>query len=303
MKSAPGALIALINSSNTFFVSDLYDIFLASGDVLRLCNADRPIDYPITGTVILDLAGALFPGRFLPFGFQRAGIQWTSVPAVQSLDVKMLVTQDVLINGKPIAQAAHEGIFDGARIKLYRAFFDKNLALVDVLFHFEGTVANVEPTSSEVRLVVKSELDRLNIKLPKHLFQPMCSNVFLDSGCDPNPPGTLRATVSSTGTLAGVPTRFVVGYTAAVALNFFQLGIIKMTSGVCDGQIRAIRSDVNSGPLHNITLAIPFTEPPLAGDTFLIRRGCTRTLTQCQAYADQSRFRGFPYVPRPEDVR
>lgn len=295
MKTAPGALVTLINSSNVFFAVDLYDIFLSNGDNLRLANSDRPIVYPATGTV-------LTPGTFEPFGFQRSGVHWSSTAQVDSLDVTMLVTTAEQYNGKPIAQAAREGIFDAARVALYRAFFTQAGVLVDALLHFEGTVGQVEPTSSSVRLVIKSELDKLSRKMPENLVQPPCAHLFLDDGCDPNPPGTLRASVTSTGTLAGTPTTLVVGYTGSAATNFYQLGSIHLTSGVCAGQYRAIRSDADSGGLHNLTLAVPLPAAPAAGDTYTLIRGCPRTQAACSAYGNLARFRGFPYVPRPEDA-
>jgi uncharacterized phage protein (TIGR02218 family) len=295
VKTATGALVTFLNSSNTFNICDLYDIFLANGDNLRLANSDRPIVYPATGTV-------LPPGTFLPtVGFERAGVQWSSTLTVQSLDVTMLVNETILYNGKPLAQAALEGIFDGARIKLYRAFFDANSALVDALFHFEGTVANVEPTSSSIRLVVNSELDKLRLRLPLNIYQPGCSHAFLDQGCDPNPPGTLRAASTSTGALVGTPTAFVVSISGSFAANNWQLGVIKMTSGTQAGLRRAIRSDVNAAGAHALTLSVPFPAAPLAGDTYSLTLGCDRKFTTCTTKGNASRFRGFPHMPRPED--
>ena len=261
MKSATAPLIAFINAQNVFRVADLYDIYLANGDNLRWTDADRPVEYPTTGTVILDLAGAPAPGVFSPdVGISRGGVRWTSAPEVQSLDVTLMVTETEVYNGAPIAQRLLEGLFDGARVRLYRAFFANDGTLVDVLFHFEGTVGDVEPTSSSVRLTVKSELDKLNIKLPRNLFTPGCAHAFLDQGCDPNPPGTLRATVTATGALVGTPTKYVVAVSGTAASNYYQLGVILMTSGAASGtttsspQLREWwgRACTHAlGPIHN----------------------------------------------------
>jgi uncharacterized phage protein (TIGR02218 family) len=303
MKSAPAPLVTFINASNVFQVADLYDIFLANGDNLRWTNADRPVEYPVTGTVILDLNGDPAPGTFVPaVGIGRGGVTWSAEPEVQSLDITLMVTETDLYNAAPFAQRALEGLFDGARFRVYRAFFDPLGALVDVLLHFEGTVAEVEPTSSSIALSVKSELDKLNIKLPQNLYQPGCAHAFLDQGCDPNPPGTLRASVTATGALAGTPTAYVVAISGTATSNFYQLGVILMTSGTLTGQRRGIRSDVDGGGGHQLTLSVPFPEAPLAGDTYSVTRGCARTKVACAAYSNSPRFRGFPYLPRPEDA-
>lgn len=304
MKSAPSPLVAFINARNVFMVADLYDIYLADGNNLRWTNADRPVEYPATGTEVLDLDGNPAPGTFEPtVGIQRGGVKWTAALEVQSLELTLMLTEADLYNGAPFTQRILEGLFDGARFKVYRAFFDTAGALVDVLLHFEGTAADIEPTSSSVRMSIKSELDKLNLQLPKNLYSPGCAHAFLDQGCDPNPPGTLRASVTSTGALVGTPTASVVSISGSAASNYFQLGVIQMTSGECSGRRRAIRSDVDSGGAHALTLASPFPTAPAAGDTYSLTRGCPRTLAACQAYGNQARFRGFPYIPRPEDIR
>lgn len=311
MKTATVPLVALINDSNVFMVADLYDIYLANGDNFRWTDADRPVEYPTTGTVITDLAGDPAPGVFEPtVGISRQGVEWTCAAEVQSLDITINLqdpdspeSPSPLYNGLPLVQHILEGLFDDARFKVYKAFFDVAGALVDVLLHFEGTVGEVTPTSSSVKLGVKSELDKLNIKMPTNLFQPGCAHAFLSEGCDPNPPGTLRASVTSTGALIGTPTKTLLTISGTAASNFYQLGVIHITSGQCSGQRRAVRSDADGGGGHQLTLAVPLPLAPLAGDTYSLIRGCARTKAACTAYSNLARFRGFPYVPRPEDIR
>lgn len=302
MKTAPPALIAFIHAHNTFHCVDLYEFALADGvTFLRYTTTDFSITYPLTGTVIT-------PGAtFLPtVGIERDGVQTTSDLSVQGLSVKLLVNDGILYGTPPktLAQAAVEGLFDAARVKLFRGFIDDTSGvLVDALLHFEGTVGKVDPTSSEIDIEVKSELDKLNIKLPRNLLQPSCAHVFLDQGCDPNPPGTLRAASTSTGALTGAQTQYVVRVAGTHAADFFKLGAIRMTSGVNAGAWRAIRSSVNGGGGHELTLSVPLRRAPAAADTYSIIVGCDRTLATCTAKGNQARFRGWPYVPRPEDTR
>jgi hypothetical protein len=42
---------------------------------------------------------------------------------------------------------------------------------------------------------------------------------------------------------------------------------------------------------------------PCVGDAFTAAQGCDHTLATCQSkFANQARFRGFPYVPPPQIV-
>ena len=295
MKDAPAALISLINGSNEFSIVDLYEITLANTDVLRYCSASHPITYPATGTII---PGA--PVTFYPtLGIERGPVEWTCKPEVQSLDVTFLVNPDITNNGLPIAQAAMEGVFDGAQFVVYRGYISAGV-LVDVLIHFSGTIADVKPSTTSIAVSVKSDLDKLNQKLPRNLYQPGCDHAFLDGGCDPG--GTVRTANTSTGALIGTPTRFVLTISGTHAADFYQLGAILMTSGALVGQRRGIRSSVNGGGGHQLTLAVPFPRAPAAADTYSLIVGCDRKFTTCGTkFSNTSHFRGFPFVPRPEE--
>lgn len=295
MKSAPAPLVSLINASSEFRIVDLYDFTLANGDSLRITSASYPITYPATGTVIP------VPGTFYPaIGVERQPVEWTCKPEVQSLSVTFHIDETITLGSVPIAQAAIEGAFDGATMVLYRGFLNSSGILVDVLNHFSGTVADIKPSTSVIEFSVKSMLDTLNQNLPRNLIQPACDHAFLDGGCDPI--GTVRAANTTTNAVIGTPTKFVITVSGTHASNFFQLGVIQMTSGDLLDQRRAIRSSVNGGGGHTLTLAIPFPRAPQVGDTCSLIVGCDRAFATCtNKFANQSNFRGFPYVPRPEE--
>jgi hypothetical protein len=40
---------------------------------------------------------------------------------------------------------------------------------------------------------------------------------------------------------------------------------------------------------------------PVAGDNFVVYKGCDKTMTICQnRFSNLANFRGFPFVPPPE---
>jgi len=298
VKSAPAPLVALLNGSNIFRVVDLYDIELANGDHIRVSGQSFPVTYPATGT---EIPGA--PVTFYPItGVERGDVEWSADLDVQTLEVTLLVNKDVTYRGKILSLFVLDGGFDGATITVYYGYFDQNGALVDVLLHFTGTVGDAEPTAAGIKLPVKSLLDKLNVQLPKNLVMPNCSHGWLDDGCDPD--GTIRAANTVTGALIGTPTKFIVTVPGTYASDNFKLGVITMTSGTCEGQARAVRTDANGGGGHELSLAVPMPEAPLVGDTFTLITGCDRTQATCTTrYSNLKNFRGFPFVPRPEDTR
>jgi hypothetical protein len=79
--------------------------------------------------------------------------------------------------------------------------------------------------------------------------------------------------------------------------GFYAEGVITFTSGVLTGLSRQVQASDSSG---NITLSSGFPQAPALGDTFSIRRGCTKTLTACTGYGNLINFGGMPFIPQPE---
>ena len=86
--------------------------------------------------------------------------------------------------GANISLAAHNGAFDAARVRVERVFsaYPGDTSMGSVVL-FEGNCAGVDPSSTQVVLHVKSDLELLQYQMPRILFQPGCANCFGDSGC------------------------------------------------------------------------------------------------------------------------
>ena len=275
-------MISLLASGNPFTMADCYTVTLQSGGVYRWTNAD--INLTLSGNVfscVLDNGG-------LPL-VQRGAIRNARGTEVQTLDLTLISAGSAQLMGTNISLAAHNGAFDAARVRVERVFstYPGDTSSGSVVL-FEGNCAGVDPSSTQVILHVKSDLELLQQQMPRVLFQPGCANSFGDSGC-----GINIASLTSTGSLASGPTASAVGTGLSKADGYYTLGVLVMTSGAASGSRRTISSYVS----NVATLSVPLPQTPAAGDTFQIYPGCARTLAACTAYSNSNNYNGYPYVP------
>ncbi len=282
MKTAGAGLIALLNSQQ-FLMADLYTITLADGTVLRYTSADGDITY----------AGNLFSsaGSILTRGALRTviGIE------VDTLEVNFLTNSTVTINSLPVAQFAAQGGFDGARLELDTVFMPVNAwgdTSNGVLIQFVGRVAEVEATRSGVRMRVNSDLELLNIALPRNIYQAGCIHTLYDARC--------TKVASSLGVASNVTagsTRSVINCGLANASGYFDLGYITFTSGVNSG----LKAGVKSYTTGVLTLTFPLTVAAASSDSFTAFPGCDKTIATCtNKFSNSANFRGYPFIPAPE---
>jgi hypothetical protein len=94
-----------------------------------------------------------------------------------------------------------------------------------------------------------------------------------------------------------------VGFTQGVSApiagfgGYYAEGVIAFTSGVLSGLARQVQASDGSG---NITCSSGFPQAPAIGDTFTVRRGCSKTLSACTGYSNILNFGGMPFTPQPE---
>lgn len=289
MKSASTGLVSLLNSGYPIWMADLYLIKLKNGAILRFTSWDTSL----TATVETE---AEFPSVY---AVKRNGIKMETGLASSTLDVEVGIGSSTsLIYGKQIQSAAAEGSFDDASIRLDRAFMaTPGLANNGyTLCLFEGFIATVEVSSALLKIHARSETEKLNIQYPKNVFSPKCQNVLYDAGCQVN-----RDSVKASGTLVGDQTAGVLVGDTLSANGYYDLGAITITSGACSGLSRSVLSSTNLGSTEEIILSVSFPVSPAAGDTYEIVPGCQHDLATCtNKFANQNRFRGFPFVPAPE---
>jgi uncharacterized phage protein (TIGR02218 family) len=142
-----------------------------------------------------------------------------------------------------------------------------------------------------------SELEALNVLLPKFVLQPACGNTLFDANC-----GLVRATYTTAGTVSASSSAAITTATAGLTAkppNYYQLGVLTFTSGALSGTRLAISSSSGGA----LTLALPLSPLPANGDAFGIVPGCDRKRATCAtkfAASNLPQFRGFPHIPAAE---
>lgn len=265
-------------------LADLLTITLVSGTIMRLCSGDTNITaFGFT----FSSAGALF---------KRGKTRLTTGLEVDVLDITLMTGETTSILGLPIPQAASNGALDGATVKLERAYMTTTWGNVDCTVNlFEGRVAEVSPSHTEVKLSVKSLIELLNMQWPKNLYQPSCGHQLYGTGC-----GVIRSSFQVNGTATGGTTTQINWSGGGKPAGWFDLGVVTFITGANAGARRTIKS--STGSTMSIALPLPF--PVAAGDAFQVVPGCDKSFPTCLTkFNNLARFRGFPWVPKPETAR
>lgn len=284
MKPASAGLIALLNSATQFYMADLYTFTLADGSVLRFSGAETDIK---VGANTYSVGG---------LRFVRGATRLVIGLEVDTLDITVYTDAATTVAGKPFLSFVRAGGLDGAEATLERAFMlnwgDVSNGAVTL---FAGRVANAEVGRASAKLTVKSNLELLNVKMPRNLYQPGCVHTLYDSGC-----GLLKSNYAVSGAAAAGSTKTVITSALGQATGYFDLGMVQFTAGANAGQKRTVRSFAAGA--FTVSLPLPFA--PAAGDAFTAWPGCDKTQATCTTkFNNLANFRGFPFIPVPETAR
>ena len=282
MKTASTSLVTMLNDSTTFLMADLFTITLPSGTVLRYTTADVNI---ASGGNTFNSRGPLI---------KRGTVRTVLGLEVDTLDLRIMADATHTMDGVPFVEAALKGALDGATVLLEWAFLsDWKSAPTGTVVLFSGRVSDVSGTRTEVRITVKSDIELLNIRMPRNLYQASCLHTVYDAGCAVN-----KAALSLMGTVTGTNgTGQWLQSNRTEAASWFDQGVISFQSGQNAGVQRTVKAYANG----QFWFALPLPKPPQVGDNFTVFPGCDKTKATCQAkFNNLSRFRGFPFVPIPE---
>lgn len=280
MKNANTALQNLLTNQSAYFMADFFTITLSTGTVLRYTTADVDL---VANTFLFSSVGAYLA---------RGNTRVTRGIEVDTLDVSIYAGLQQTVNGVPWLQAIANGVLDGATIKLERGFAaDPSSAIVGTIILFSGRVAESTVGTSAGTLTVRSDLEILDIKMPRNLYQSGCINTLFDAGCGVNKVSFVSNAITASGS-----TQSILLCNLSQANDYFTFGEITMTSGANAG----VRRTVRAYQTGQITLAYPLPKPVTIGDTFQAWPGCDKTSTGCAKFSNTARFRAFPFVPVPE---
>jgi len=284
MKAAPGPLITLLNSGADFQMVDLWTITLRGGSVIRWSSADVPV---VSGGHTYVLGP----------GIERQDISEKIGLDVSTVDMAITANADDLINGTAIIPFIRGRGFDGANVRLDRAFLtDWNLPVVGSVLRFSGRVTAISAiTGNSATITVSSWTVLLNANMPANLYQAACLHSVYDAGC-----ALSAAAFAVTGTVSAspAPTATVFDTSLTPTANDFAQGRIVFTSGPNTGISATVRSNDSSGLM---TMVSPLPVAPTSGDAFTAYPGCDLTQSRCSVrFNNLGRFKATPYVPVPE---
>ncbi|MGV0960108.1 MAG: DUF2163 domain-containing protein [Limnohabitans sp.] len=285
MKSYTPDLIALLNSSTQFIMADLYTITLATGTVLRYTGADVDITY---GGNTYSARGPLI---------RRGQVRTVLGLEVDTLGITVMASAtngDHLLEGEPFIPAALKGALDGASVLLQRAFLtDWGQPPVGAVVLFSGRASDMSGKRTELNGDIKSDLELLNTKLPRNIYQASCLHTLYDAGCAAN-----KADLTVSGSVTGNNgTGQWIQSGLSVTSGWFDQGVITFSTGPNAGQRRTVKAYASG----QFWFALPLSNVPTVGDAFTVYPGCDKTQATCQSkFNNLSRFRGFPYIPIPE---
>lgn len=282
MRAASEKLIALLDA-NQFVMADLYTITTIQNDIYRYTNYDFD----------LIVAGELYhsDGPII----SRDGITLSLGVEVDNLSITIDVTDEQTFESLRIVQAFHNGQMDGARFKLERIFMDASTPTdtsAGTIKLFEGRIIEPEFDRNTIQASVASDLDELNVQMPRNLYQPSCSNTLFDHAC-----GLNRENYALETTIAAGSTASRILCDIHQPQGWFTQGVIEFLEGGNKGLKRTIR-------LHEfdvLLLTLPLLEDPEVGQRINVYPGCDKRLETCQnRFNNFARFRGAPFIPIPE---
>ncbi|MCH4247585.1 MAG: DUF2163 domain-containing protein [Acinetobacter populi] len=282
MRQVSDRLKALL-AGNQFVMAELYTIQTTQGNIYRYTN----YDYHLTvGGFLYRSDGPIIERDSLSY---KVGIE------LDSLSVTVLVNDDVMLGSLPFLQAVHNGQLDGARFKLERVFidianpFDNGAETIKL---FEGLIVEPDFTRNNLEFSVKSDLDVLDVQMPRDLWQPGCKNTLFDAGCGlSREEHAVMAIVEAGSNLNRI----------VCSLNqpqgYFTQGVVQFSQGINQGIKRTIRLH-ESGSL---LLTLPLLELPAVGEQISVYPGCDKRSETCDnRFNNLNRFRGEPFIPVPE---
>ncbi len=282
MKTASTELIALLNSATQFIMADLYNITLPSGTVLRYTSADIDITH---GAVVYNSRGPLI---------KRGPTRVVIGLEVDTLALTVAADDTHLLHGEPFVCGATKGSLDGASVMLQRAFLtDWTAPPVGVVVLFFGRVSDVSGSRTEVKVTVKSDLELLNVKLPRNLYQASCLHTVYDAGCAVN-----KSALSVMGSVTGTNgTGSWLQSNRSESAGWFDQGVISFQTGSNAGVQRTVKAYANG----QFWFALPLPKLPQVGDNFTVFPGCDKTQGTCAAkFSNLPRFKAYPFIPIPE---
>lgn len=295
MKSYTQSFADFLLNNNQFIVCDLYTFTMqvpywdAGGGVhfnevvARYTSLDQ--DVWVNGNQFLSSSAMI----------ERSNIRSNVGVEVDKLSLQVYANDSMLLRGRPFMQACTDGVLDNATVLLERLYMDTSMTPQGTVIMFSGRVSTIKTSRSVAEIEVASDLELLNINMPRKLYQAGCQNTLYDTACN-----LYASSFSSTLTVGAGSTKTTIYTTSTKASGWFDLGGLIFNSGSNANELRTIKSWDGT----KIQLVSPLPYVPSVGETFYAYPGCDKQKGTCGSkFNNVANFRGFPFIPQPETMR
>lgn len=167
----------------------------------------------------------------------------------------------------------------------------------DVVTDFKGIVADVNINDEIVSITLRDRFHMLKKRFPRLTYNSSaCPFIHGDTDC-----GITLGDFDEVGTAdAGSDANTLVDAARAEAANYWQGGILTMTSGANDGEIRTIREYTVVGTME---LMRPLPATIAIGDTYSVRPYCNQTFENCNTiFTNTGRIGIYANIPKPQEI-
>src|SRR5512137_2152632 len=152
--------------------ADLLKITLPGGAIYRWTTAE--VDVTCDGNTY-----SASDGSTVPF-FKRSNITQMLDLQVSTMDVDLAG----ILNSLPIGQVVSSHFFDGAAVELRLLISTGPTDTANgSVSWFTGNVAGFEVKKDIAQLHVKSDIEKINVALPRFTLSPSCRNIVYDANC------------------------------------------------------------------------------------------------------------------------
>ncbi len=222
-----------------------------------------------------------------------AGFEASEVKDALGLAVANLEVQGALSSGRLEEGDLAAGVYDDARVEIFRVNW---AAPGQRVLMRAGSLGEVRRAGSAFSAEVRGLAHYL--QQPKgRLFQYTCDADLGDARCGVSLSSPLYHGTGAV--LAAVSERrFTASALAGFADGWFTRGLLRFTSGAANGQAIEVKRHGVSAAGVELELWAPARGPLSAGQTFTVTAGCDRHIETCRArFANAVNFRGFPGMP------
>ena len=283
MYSLSATLIAIKNQAQHKPV-EIHDIYLGS-QTAEDSNTLHFVNFYRTLTFFTYLGHA--SQAYTPLGVSRNAIKRSSRSEIERVSYRI----DNVNKGMVAYAAAHD--FRNKRI-VTRLVFRSNLnSYLDTKIVFDGFIQAILFEQKSMSATCTLKIGSLKIETG-WVYQLPCNAKFGDDYCTLNKDAPAnKLTGTATG---GSTTTLIDTVNLTQADDYWNWGTIVFTSGDNDGNARKI-IDFDQAT-NKATIDYAFDNAVVAGDNYIIYRGCDKTLNMCEnTYSNEVNYHGFHTIP------